>query len=81
MHDSMDYRSCLEVVHSLEDYLHGELTPEQREHLEEHLRLCEECARHFRFEEELLARIRASAQRQCAPPWLRQRLLRMLDKA
>jgi len=37
--------SCSQVLERLSDYLDGDLGPEERARLEEHLRLCDGCAR------------------------------------
>ena len=44
---------CQHCEKMMQPYVDGELSDEEREEAEAHLRGCEWCARHFRFEEEL----------------------------
>jgi anti-sigma factor (TIGR02949 family) len=81
MHHHPDYMTCLEAAHALDDYLHDELDPEKQKQVNDHLRLCEECVRHYRFEKALVTLIREKARACTAPPDLRSRLRRMLEDA
>ena len=58
MFEVPDFKTCVEVVQALDDYLKHELPPEEEKNISEHLRLCEDCVRHFHFEESLVATIR-----------------------
>lgn len=81
MRESLDFDTCLEVMHALDDYLSRELTPEEMQRMDEHLELCELCMSHFQFEKALLAHIRRQTQQLKAPLALRQRVLEILDQA
>lgn len=72
---SMD---CREAVERLYEYLDRELTPEVREELEHHLRMCAGCFQHFEFEGNFLKFLEARARGRGAGPEVRQRILREL---
>lgn len=65
---------CPEAEGRLYDYLDGELSAAEEEAVRRHLWRCEECARRFRCEEELLATLRQACRANRAPEALRQRL-------
>ena len=58
---------CDTVMRQLWDYLDGELTPERMEAIREHLKVCERCQPHARFESSFLAAL-ASARREHSDP-------------
>jgi mycothiol system anti-sigma-R factor len=55
---------CSETLHELYHYLDGELTADDRIHIEQHLNDCSPCFEAFDFEAELRAVIR----RRCTEP-------------
>ncbi|MBI3948062.1 MAG: zf-HC2 domain-containing protein [Armatimonadetes bacterium] len=73
-------KNCLEAFRLLDDYLSRELTPELEERLDEHLRICQECARRFGFERWLAEYIRDRLRQGRAPAHLRAWLNRMLGE-
>jgi anti-sigma factor RsiW len=46
--------TCLEALEALSDYLAGELPPQQRERLEEHLVECADCRAYLRSFEQTI---------------------------
>lgn len=54
----LDLYGCQEALERLDDYIDRELSPEERAKVSQHLRICHECARKFRFEEEFNAGLR-----------------------
>lgn len=81
MHHHPDFKTCLDIIHALDDYLSRELAPDETETIEKHLHLCEECMVHYHFEKALILGIRKKALECRAPSGLRQRVLRMLDNS
>jgi mycothiol system anti-sigma-R factor len=66
--------TCPEAQGRLYEYLDGELSAAEAAAVRRDLWRCEECARRFRFEEDLLATIRQVCRASRAPEALRQRL-------
>lgn len=69
---------CTETLQELYEYLDGELTPDKRKHIEQHLNDCSPCYEAFDFEAEL----RMVVRRRCTetvPDQLRQRIARALE--
>lgn len=71
---NLDRWTCAELFERLDDYLDRELSPEETEKVEEHLRLCEHCAEVFGFEESILAEVKAKIRRIQAPEGLMERI-------
>ncbi len=68
-----EHDPCDDVLHELYHFLHGELTPDIRQRIEEHLDDCPPCYEAFDFEAEL----RIVIARKCSdqvPEALRQRI-------
>ena len=76
----LDRYTCEEVFRRFDDYLDRELTPEEIELVEEHMAICERCAREYRFEESVLRNVRAKLHRLAAPPGLLNRISRALSE-
>jgi len=72
---------CEEAFRHLGDFLDRELTAEELKMVEEHLLICETCARQFHFEEELLACLKSKARLAKIPEGFRESILKALDKA
>ena len=64
---------CSDAVHTMYHFLDGELTPEKRQHIQEHLEQCLPCFEAFDFEAELRQLI-AHKCREQAPDALRDRI-------
>jgi anti-sigma factor (TIGR02949 family) len=75
----LDRYTCEEVFRRFDDYLDRELTPEEIQLVEEHMAICERCAREYRFEESVLRNVRAKLHRLSAPPDLLGRISRALS--
>lgn len=73
--------TCREVFDRLADYLDRELTPEEVEHVEAHLALCEMCAREYRFEATVLDCLKQKLRRISAPPDLLAKVRRTIEEA
>jgi anti-sigma factor RsiW len=65
---------CQHCEEMMQPYVDGELSEEEREEAEAHLRGCEWCARHFRFEEELRHFVKVATTPLPMDPSLKQRL-------
>jgi mycothiol system anti-sigma-R factor len=71
---------CQDAVHTLYDYLDGELTPDRRAVIQRHLEQCLPCLQAFDFEAELKLLIAKSCTDQ-VPQDLRSRILQALSDA
>ncbi|MGD0742981.1 MAG: mycothiol system anti-sigma-R factor [Acidimicrobiales bacterium] len=69
---------CAQSIHSLYDYLDGELTEDRRRGLQEHLDRCAPCVEKYQFEAEL-RRIVADRCKDHVPDALRQRVANAID--
>ncbi|MGH9137593.1 MAG: mycothiol system anti-sigma-R factor [Acidimicrobiales bacterium] len=70
-------RECDELLGDLADFLHGELTPDRREHLSKHLDDCPPCFETADFQ----AQLRALVAKRCTeqvPPDLKARIASLL---
>ena len=54
----LDIYGCREALERLDDYTDRELAPDETEKVAQHLKLCHECARKFKFESELVNGLR-----------------------
>lgn len=59
--------SCLEMVARLDDYVDRQLDDAEIRRVEDHLAGCLDCAREYRFEADLLERIRHRLRRIAIP--------------
>jgi anti-sigma factor (TIGR02949 family) len=73
--------SCEDTFRRLDDYVDRNLTEAEREHVEQHLRECEACAREYDFEHSLVQEIRGKLQRIKAPADLLNMISARLTKA
>ncbi|WP_163574320.1 anti-sigma factor family protein [Halomonas faecis] len=71
--------SCEDVIERLFDYLDRELDAQQAEDIEHHLARCRDCFTRAEFEKRLRERVAASGT-VSAPPRLRRRVRRLLDR-
>lgn len=77
---AMSDHGCDEVLRRVHDFLDGELTPERRQEIGEHLDCCGHCLEAFDFEAELKMAISATC-RDDVPPGLVDRLRAVIDGA
>ncbi|TFH86293.1 mycothiol system anti-sigma-R factor [Billgrantia azerbaijanica] len=71
--------SCEDVIERLFDYLDRELDDRQAAEIERHLAKCRDCYSRAEFEQRLRDRVEASGT-VTAPPRLRRRVRRLLDR-
>lgn len=78
-HEHLDGYTCQQAFSRLYEYLDRVLSPEDEALVQQHLAICEDCVRHFKFEEQLLATIRDRCQTGRAPEGLRLKIAQLLD--
>src|SRR5438067_2517291 len=71
--------TCRGALARLYEYLDGELSSADARAVKLHLKICRECSKRFRFEEQLLERVREKSQMARLPEELRQRIEATLD--
>lgn len=71
---------CEDALHTLYDFLDGELTPERRVAIQHHLDQCAPCLHAFDFEAELKMVVARSCRDQ-VPDSLRQKVADVLSQA
>ena len=71
---------CDDALHTLYHYLDGELTPDRRQAIKDHLEHCAPCLRAFDFESELKALVARSCRDQ-VPETLRVRVAKSIEEA
>jgi mycothiol system anti-sigma-R factor len=69
---------CDDALHELYHFLDGEMTPERRLQIQQHLESCPPCFEGFDFEAELRLVVAKKCQEQ-APDSLRQRIAAAID--
>ncbi len=72
-----DHANCDDARHTLYEFLDGELTPEIRLQVQEHLEACAPCFEKFDFEAEVL-QIVARKCSETVPPGLTEKILAAL---
>ena len=55
----LDIYGCRQAMERLEDYVDRELAPDETKKVAQHLKICHECARKFKFEQDLVEGLRA----------------------
>jgi mycothiol system anti-sigma-R factor len=70
--------NCREVLHRIYHFLDGELTPDSRAQIQQHLDDCPPCIEAFEFEAELRVLVSRHCQEQ-VPPELRLRIAKLID--
>jgi mycothiol system anti-sigma-R factor len=78
--DLYGVRNCQDALHTLYDYLDGELTEDRREAIQRHLNQCSPCFHAFGFEAELKAVIARSCRDQL-PGHLRTKIADAIAEA
>jgi mycothiol system anti-sigma-R factor len=71
---------CQDALHTLYDYLDGELTDERRQVIRRHLDECEPCLHAFDFEAELKVVV-AKSCREKVPEHLRSKIAKAISEA
>lgn len=64
----LDIYGCREALERLDDYVDAELAGDETGKVSQHLKLCHECARKFRFEQDLIEGLRAKTAQVEARP-------------
>jgi anti-sigma factor (TIGR02949 family) len=77
--DRRDYFTCRDAFDRLYEYLDAVLPPGEAGAVRAHLDQCADCLHHFRFEEDLLRRIRDKARAVRAPKHLKAGIEKLLD--
>ena len=72
-----DYLDCRRALELLYDYFDGQVKRSDAEYVRRHVALCEQCLKRFRYEGDLLKRIRSAAKKSKAPSQLRKRVMEM----
>jgi anti-sigma factor (TIGR02949 family) len=72
--------SCREAFERLDDYLDRELTPDEMRMVQEHLNLCQKCAKAFAFESRLLEQMKCKVRHLSIPPDLSARVLAAIEE-
>lgn len=72
--------NCEEAFRRLDDYLDRELSPHEIRLIEEHLQICDWCAREFNFEGSVLLGLKRKLRQIDAPPDLVARVLSRLPR-
>lgn len=67
---TMSRYTCEEAFRRLDDFLDRELSPEETELVQQHLAICEGCAREFNFEASVLSNVRDKLRQVELPPGL-----------
>jgi anti-sigma factor (TIGR02949 family) len=70
----LDRVTCESAFRRLDDFLDRQLSPEEMRLVEEHLHICEACAREFGFEASVLNGVRRKLRSIAAPPDLLARI-------
>ena len=72
-----DHANCDDARHTLYEFLDGELTPEIKIEIQQHLEACAPCFEKFDFEAEVLAIVSKKCSEQ-VPPGLTEKILAAL---
>lgn len=78
-HTHADGFTCEQAFQRVYEYLDRVLGADEEALVQEHLAVCEDCVRHFRFEEQLLSTIRERCRTGRAPEPLRRQIARLID--
>jgi anti-sigma factor (TIGR02949 family) len=77
----LDRTNCEEAFRRLGDFLDRRLDPDEARTVEEHLRICDWCAREFNFEASVLYGLKERLRHLSAPDDLVSRILSRLRAA
>ncbi len=73
--------TCEEAFRRLDDYLDRELSSGEMELINEHLAICEACAREFGFERSVFERVGSKLRQFALPEGLQSRVLGIVRRA
>jgi mycothiol system anti-sigma-R factor len=76
----MAKHECEEALDRLFEYIDGELTPSELEHVASHLKECPPCEAEHKLNEKIKTRVSTTGG-ECAPDALRDRILETLRTA
>jgi len=76
----MAKHECEEALDRLFEYIDGELTPSELEHVAEHLKECPPCEAEHQLNEKIKTRVAATGG-ECAPDALRARIIETIQTA
>jgi anti-sigma factor (TIGR02949 family) len=76
----LDRSNCEEAFRRLDDYLDRRLSPDEMRLIEEHLEVCDWCAREFNFETSVLDGLKRRLRQLDAPADLLSRILSRLPR-
>jgi anti-sigma factor (TIGR02949 family) len=80
MTQHFDRYTCEEMLRRLDDYLDQELTVDEIQRVEEHLRDCEACIREFGFEASVVRAVRVKLRQVEVPQTLADRVAMLLAR-
>jgi anti-sigma factor (TIGR02949 family) len=80
MTQHFDRYTCEEMLRRLDDYLDRELTPDEIQRVEEHLKDCEACIREFGFEASVVRAVRSKLRDVEVPDTLLDRVAMSLAR-
>lgn len=63
----LDIYGCREALERLDDFVDRELAPDETQKVQQHLKICHDCARKFRFEENFVAGMKSKTAKIALP--------------
>jgi anti-sigma factor (TIGR02949 family) len=75
----IDLYGCKEALERLDDYIDRELSPEETRKVAQHLKICHQCTKKFRFEQEFVAMVRTRLQHLSVPERLKEKVALALE--
>ena len=76
----IDQLTCEETFRRLDDFLDRELSADECRLVQEHLEICNICAKEFNFEASVWTEVRAKLQHTVVPPNLREKISLLLKE-
>lgn len=76
----LDRSNCEEAFRRLDDFLDRRLSPDEMRLIEEHLKVCDWCAREFNFETSVLEGLKRRLKQVDAPADLLSKILSRLPR-
>jgi anti-sigma factor (TIGR02949 family) len=72
--------TCHEALRRLDDYLDRELSPLEMQRVDQHLRICRYCSRHFAFEARFMEEMKSKLTRLSVPSSLQSKIALLLER-